>query len=240
MQASPTRPSLSSLPPWGPISATLCLISHSRFPRAALRHIAYPLTHISPSLRRFTSPPPSSGFAAFPGRGFWSARASQLGHLESPIQHIVTSQLHRTSPVNRTPHLLTVHITMLVRALDARVCPSIQINSPHTPAHTPAVTALLASKNFEKTEVGATWGLGIAAPEPLWPRYGSKSAPGELQDSPKGALGCPKTAPRALWEAPRRLHERSGRLQDAPRAFRETSRRPQELEDGPKIVPGAS
>ena len=26
---------------------------------------------------------------------------------------------------------------------------------------------LLASKSFEKTEVGATWGLRIAAPEPL-------------------------------------------------------------------------
>ena len=74
---------------------------------------------------------------------------------------------------------------------------------------------MLASKNLEKTEIGATWGLGIAAPEPLGPRDGSKSTPGGL-----------KTAPRALWEASRRPQEL--RLASR-RPLREASTRPQEL-----------
>jgi len=97
---------------------------------------------------------------------------------------------------------------------------------------------LLASKNLEKTEVGATkprknglrrlWGFETA-PRAL--REASRclqKRSGRLQDGHKSAPGGSKTVPRALREAPRRLHERSGRLQDVPRALREASRRPEE------------
>ena len=62
---------------------------------------------------------------------------------------------------------------------------------------------LLASKIIEKTEAGATWGLGIAAPEPLGPRDGSKSAPGGLKTP----------------------QERSGMLQDVSRRLQKTQKR---------------
>ena len=72
---------------------------------------------------------------------------------------------------------------------------------------------LLASKNLEKTEVGATLG----------PRHrcsGPTSAPGGFETA----------------------QERSGRLQDGPGALRQASRRPQErsgrLQDGSKSAPG--
>ena len=87
---------------------------------------------------------------------------------------------------------------------------------------------MLAWKNLQKTEVATIWRLAIAAPEPLRPRDGSKSALRGIKTAP---------SPRVLQEASRRPQERSGKPQDgsksspggsetAPRALREASRRP--------------
>ena len=82
------------------------------------------------------------------------------------------------------------------------------------------------SRKLEKTEVGATWGVGIAAPEPL------------------GITG-----------ASIRLHERSSRLQDGPKGvfreaqdgpmsipgdFKTSSRAHQKAQDGPRVLWEAS
>ena len=90
--------------------------------------------------------------------------------------------------------------------------------------------SLLASKNLEKTEVGATLSLRIAQERSQRPQDAFKSAP----------IGL-KTTPRAFQEASGRPQECSNWPQDGSKSAQEASRRPQERsnwpQDGPKSAP---
>ena len=106
---------------------------------------------------------------------------------------------------------------------------------------------LLASRNLEKTEVGATLGPRHRCSGPTSAPGGFETAQersGRPQDGSESAPAGLKTAPRALREAPGRLQERSGRPQDGPNSAPAGSRRLQERsgrpQDGFKSIPGGS
>ena len=102
------------------------------------------------------------------------------------------------------------------------------------PQHVGRCPSLLASRKLEETEVGATCGLGIAAPDPQALREASRRL--------KSALGGLKTAQRALRQASRRPQERSGRLQDgsksAPGRLKTASTALRQARDGFKSALG--
>ena len=110
-----------------------------------------------------------------------------------------------------------------------------------------------ASKNLEKTGVGASWASGSL----LRNHWGLETAPralpeasgrpqgrfGKPRDGPKSALGGPKAAPGALQEPSERLPDCSGSLRNgfksAPRASERLQERSQRPQDGFRSFSGA-